>query len=99
MIENKRIDYQDNIAILSSNGDFSSFQANNCLIRFRTSSHLEKYISVKEYDNGYIVVMAKYDNDTEPEEEYIDLIPILENLYFNPNDFLKNIKKVNIEYD
>ena len=89
----------NNIAILSNSGDFTSFKANDCLLRFRTSSHSKKYLSVKEYDNGYIVVMAKYDNNTEPEEEYIDLVPILENLYFNPDEFLKNIKKVNIEYD
>ena len=89
----------NNIAILSNNGDFTSFKTNDCLLRFKTSSHLEKYLSVKKYDNGYIVVMAKYDNNTEPEEEYIDLVPILENLYFNPDEFLKNIKKVNIEYD
>ncbi len=89
----------NNTAILSSNGDFTSFKANDCLIRFRTSSHLEKYLSIKEYDNGYIVVMAKYDNNSEPEEEYIDLLPILENLYLNPNTFLKSIKEVSIKYD
>ena len=43
--------------------------------------------------------MAKYDNNTEPEEEYIDLVPILENLYINTDDFLKTIKKVCIKYD
>ena len=89
----------NNTAILSSNGDFTSFKVNDCLIRFRTSSHLEKYLSIKEYDNGYIVVMAKYDNNSEPEEEYIDLLPILENLYLNPNTFLKSIKEVSIKYD
>lgn len=96
----RNTDYSlNNTAILSSNGDFTSFQANNYFIRFRTSSHLEKYLSIKEYDNGYIVVMAKYDNNTEPEEEYIDLVPILENLYINTDDFLKTIKKVCIKYD
>ena len=43
--------------------------------------------------------MAKYDNNSEPEEEYIDLLPILENLYLNPNTFLKSIKEVSIKYD
>ena len=50
-----------------------------------------------EWDNGYIVVMAKYEGSGE-EEEYIDLIPILENLYFDVDDFLKPIQKVRIEY-
>lgn len=32
-------------------------------------------------------------------EEYIDLLPILENLYIDPQTFLKPIKSVKIEYD
>lgn len=99
MIESNTIISQKNLAILSSKGDFTSFHANDYFIRFKTSSHLEKYLSIKEYDNGYIVVMAKYDNNSEPEEEYIDLVPILENLYINTDNFLKTIKKVSIKYD
>ena len=41
--------------------------------------------------------MAKYEGCKE-EEEYIDLVPILQNLYFDVDDFLKPIKKVRIEY-
>lgn len=41
--------------------------------------------------------MAKYEGCGE-EEEYIDLIPILENLYFDPDEFLNPIQKVRIEY-
>ena len=29
-------------------------------------------------------------------EEYIDLVPILQNLYINPETFLKNIQTVKI---
>ena len=32
-------------------------------------------------------------------EEYIDLLPILQNLYINPKDFLKPIKSVRIDYN
>ena len=32
-------------------------------------------------------------------EEYIDLVPILENLYMDPDDFLSPIQKVRIAYD
>ena len=56
---------------------------------------MKKYVEVKEWDNGYIVVMADYDG-MGLTEEYIDLIPILENLYINPESFLKNIQSVKI---
>lgn len=52
---------------------------------------------MKEWDKGYLVVMAKYKHNRESEEEYIDLIPILENLYILPEEFLKLIKEVRIE--
>lgn len=86
-----------NEAILSSDRLFTSFVFNGHHIRFRTSPRLERYTKVIEWDNGYIVVMAKYEGSGE-EEEYIDLIPILENLYFDAEDFLKPIQKVRIEY-
>ena len=40
--------------------------------------------------------MAKYKHNANPEEEYIDLIPILEDLYIESNQFLKPIKEVKI---
>ena len=86
-------------ATLSSNGDMTIFSFGPHVIRFRTSPHLERYTEIKEWDNGYIVCMAKYDNAAIPEEEYIDLIPILENLYFNPSRCLKSIERVRICYD
>jgi len=49
-------------------------------------------------DHGYIVVMAKYEGNAEPEEEYIDLVPILENLYFDVDEFLNPIKEVRIRH-
>ena len=52
-----------------------------------------------EWDNGYLVVMAKYGHNKESEEEYIDLVPIFENLYIEPDVFLKPIKEVRIYYD
>ena len=48
-----------NEAILTSDRKFTSFSFNGHNIRFRTSSRLEKYTKIKEWDNGYIVVMAK----------------------------------------
>ena len=86
-----------NEAILSNDNEFTSFMFNGHNIRFRTSPRLERYTKVIEWDKGYIVVMAKYKGCDE-EEEYIDLIPILRNLYFDVDKFLKPIQKVRIEY-
>lgn len=58
---------------------------------------LERYNKVLEWDNGYLVVMAKYKNNTIDEEEYINLIPILQNLYINTEEFLKPFTKVKIQ--
>ena len=50
-----------------------------------------------EWDYGYIVVNAEYKGVGEV-EEYIDLVPILENLYYDVDKFLEPIKEVRIEY-
>ena len=85
-----------NEAILSNKEDMTSFKFGNYNIRFRTPSRLKRYRDVKEWDNGYIVVMADYDG-IGITEEYIDLVPILKNLYINPSVFLKPIQTVKIE--
>ena len=85
------------VALLSNQGDMTSFRYGNSNIRFRTPKRLKRYVDVKEWDNGYIVVMADYEGLGEM-EEYIDLLPILKNLYINPETFLKPIKSVKIDY-
>lgn len=40
--------------------------------------------------------MAKYMHKEKEEEEYIDLVPILKNLYFDSNAFLAGIEKVRV---
>lgn len=85
-----------NEATLSNKGDMTSFIFGNYNIRFRTSSRLKRYTDVKEWDNGYLVVIADYDG-IGITEEYIDLIPILKNLYINPSLFLKPIQTVKIK--
>ena len=82
-------------AVLSNDERFTSFSYNNRTIRFVTSSKLEKYTRIVEWDHGYLVVMAVY-RELGEVEEYIDLVPILENLYLEPDVFLKPIKKVRI---
>ncbi len=90
--------YMPNEALISNDDRFTSFSYNGYVIRFKTSSKLEKYTKIIEWDKGYLVVMAKYKGLPEM-EEYIDLIPILENLYINVDDFLKNIEKVRLDYE
>ena len=83
-------------AVLTNDGKYTIFEFNNQRIRFITSDKLERYTKIVEWDNGYLVVMAKYKMRPEEEEEYIDLIPILENLYMNPESFLKPIQSVEV---
>lgn len=84
-------------AVLSNQNGFTVFRYKDFVIRFKAPYSLEKYTSVKKWDAGYLVVMAKYSHNSESEEEYIDLIPILEKLYISPKDFLKPIKEVKID--
>lgn len=86
-------------AILSSKGDFTIFKFGTHTIRFRTSPRLIRYTDVKEWDKGYLVVDAQYSNIPHVEEEYIDLVPILSNLYFDAECELSPIKKVSIQYE
>ena len=85
-------------AILSSAEGFTSFSFRGYHIRFRAPYSLERYIDVVTWDDGYLVVLAKYSHDAKLEEEYIDLKPILEGLYIDPASFLKPIKNVRIAY-
>ena len=82
-------------AFLSNKGLYTIFSFNNQTIRFRTSARLERYTDVREWDHGYLVVTAKY-KDIGEVEEYIDLIPILDNLYYDVDEFLKPIQEVKI---
>ena len=86
-------------ATLSSSGDITIFKFGTHTIRFRTSPRLVKYTSVKEWDKGYLVVDALYSNIPHVEEEYIDLVPILNNLYFDAERELAPIKEVSIHYE
>ena len=85
-------------AILSSSDGFTAFSFGGYHIRFRAPYSLERYVDVVKWDDGYLVVLAKYSHNPEPEEEYIDLKPILDDLYIDSETFLKPIKKVSIAY-
>lgn len=85
-------------ARLCNEGGFTVFEFAGRRIRFRCPRSLERYLSVKEWDRGYLVVEAKYGHNDTPEEEYIDLVPVLENLYIDPESFLSSIKEVRLAY-
>ncbi len=85
-------------AYLSNKGRYISFSWRNRTIRFMASYSLQRIVKIKEWDKGYLVVDAKYEHSPEAIEDYIDLIPILTNLYIDPDDFLKPIKKVEVRY-
>lgn len=85
-------------AFLNNKGDFIQFKYGKTRIRFKGPYSLEKIKKIKAWDNGYIVVSAKYSNQKEEIEDYIDLIPILKNLYIDPENFLRPIKKVELDY-
>ena len=69
---------------------------NDMVITFMHGKDLIKYLSVKEWDNGYIVVecMGKVKGEYE---DYIDMTYIMENLYMNPEEYLRDIRGVEIE--
>ena len=83
-------------ALLGNEKNYTIFRYGPYTIRFKAPYSLEKYTSIKEWDHGYLVVMAKYKHNPQPEEEYIDLLPILQDLYISPESFLQNIKEVKL---
>ena len=89
MTGHNNIQTNGNEAVLSSAGGFTAFSFGGYNIRFRAPYSLERYVDVVQWDNGYLVV---------PEEEYIDLKPILDSLYIDAATFLKPIKSVRIAY-
>ena len=74
-------------AILSSADGFTAFSFGGYNIRFRAPYSLERYVDVVKWDDGYLVVLAKYSHNAEPEGLYIDSA-----------SFLKSIKSVRIAY-
>lgn len=93
------MDLSDKTALLSSEKGYTVFRFDNHVIRFKAPYSLEKYSEIKKWDHGYLVVTAKYMHNNEEEEEYIDLVPVLKNLYFDSSVFLAPIKKVRIADD
>lgn len=87
---------RDDCAVLSNEGAFTLFSFGGRRIKFSAPYSLKRYIKVRKWDRGYIEVDTEYDHGIE--EEYIDLEPILENLFIRPSKFLSPIKRVEVRY-
>ena len=98
MTESNNMTSAPHEALLSSAGGFTAFSFGDYHIRFKAPYSLERYVDVVNWDDGYLVVLAKYSHNAEPEEEYIDLKPILAGLYIDSAAFLKPIKTVRVAY-
>lgn len=83
--------------VLSSQGQYTKFACNDLVITFMHGKDLIKYLSVKEWDKGYLVVecLGKVKGEYE---DYIDLAYIMENLYMDPEESLRGVKAVVIDY-
>ena len=87
----------EDMARIKVDGKYSVFTFRDKCIRFRTSTKLKKYLRVKEWDNGYLVVDVAYSTLGET-EEYVDITSILNNLCIDAQRFLKPIKGVVIDH-
>ncbi len=87
----------ESVAFLSNYDDYTTFTFRDLTITFLTGKSLKRYTKVKEWKSGYLVVECEK-KDATVEEDYIDLIPILENLLIAPEDFLKDVKEVQLSY-
>ncbi|MBR3242227.1 MAG: hypothetical protein IKF90_05940 [Parasporobacterium sp.] len=85
-------------AYLSNYNEYISFKYGDREIRFKGPYSLVKIDKVISWDKGYLVVNSYYSHNSAPEEDYIDLIPILDKLYIDPETFLEPIKKVEVHY-
>lgn len=86
-------------AYLSCEGKYTSFRIGTYTLKFRTSDRLVRYVSVKEWDPeyGYIVVDVQHES-MGVVEDYIDLLPMMDNLFLDPKKMLMPIKRVEVEY-
>ena len=73
----------EDTAVLSSFDKYTTFSFGGKTLTFRTCDGLEKYVKVLTWDDGYLEVLAKYRQRDNMVGEYIDLEPVLEQLYYS----------------
>ena len=88
-------------AYLSNEGRYTIFEYNGTRLKIIAPEPLVKYLEINEFipKKGYIAVVTDYSCFKQPEEEYIDLIPTLNNLLMDADAFLKPIKKLKLRYE
>ena len=64
-------------------------------IRFKGPYSLKRFLEVKTYEDGYMVVTCEIDTLDGPQEDYIDMEYIAERLYMDAS-FLKETTRVEI---
>lgn len=84
-------------AILSNKGRYSTFEYGGRTITFMHGKNLEEYISVKEWDDGYLVVECR-GKVNGVYEDYIDLNYMLDMIYMDPRSYLSGVKEVRISH-
>jgi len=89
---------REKIAYLSNKDGYIVFSFEGRKIRFRGPYSLQRFEKILQWDKGYLVVNAIYAHSQEPVEDYIDLIPILQDLYVDVEEFLNPIEKVEVNY-
>ena len=86
----------EEMAKIRVDGKYSLFSFRDMCIKFRTSTKLKKYLRVKKWESGYLVVDVDYETLGET-EEYVDIKSILDDLYIDAASFLNPIKGVLIK--
>ena len=84
-------------AILTNSGGYTKFIFKGKTITFMHGKDLLRYLQVKEWEDGYLVVdcLGKVKGTYE---DYIDMPYILEKLYMDPKAYLSGMKGVTIQY-
>ena len=83
-------------ATLSSEKNYTLFSYGERSLKFRAPKSLRRYLRVNKWNSGYLEVETEYEDCIE--EEYIDLGPILRDLFIEQKAFLAPIKKVEVSY-
>lgn len=83
------------VATLSSAGRYSRFSYQGRTITFMHGKDLQKYLRVKDWKDGLLVVDCLGSVKGEY-EDYIDMPDILDKLYMNADVFLSGMQGVKV---
>lgn len=83
-------------AVITNSGRYTKFMFKGKTITFMHGKDLLKYLKVKEWKDGYLVVecLGKVKGQYE---DYIDMPYILESLYMDPQTYLSGLEGVTIQ--